>query len=342
MAQDTTHSTARLQWSGYVEAYYGYDVHSTADHQRAAFLYNHNRSQEITINLAFLKAVYQADRVRANLALGAGTYMNANYAAEPGVLKNLLEANVGVRLSPKKNLWLDAGILPSHIGFESAISKDCYTLTRSIVAENTPYFETGAKLSYASANQRWQFALLALNGWQRIQHVPGNSLVSAGLQVQYTTASGISLNYSNFIGADQPDTARLMRYYHNFYGSYRWSKLSLIAGFDWGMQQAARASSRYNNWISPVLVARYEIAKQWAAAARSEYFSDPASALISTATGRGFQVTGYSANLDYTPLANAKFRIEWRSLQSKAAIFPRTGGFARNNSGITVSMAVNF
>ena len=29
------------------------------------------------------------------IALAAGTYMNANYAAEPGVLKNIYEANAG-------------------------------------------------------------------------------------------------------------------------------------------------------------------------------------------------------------------------------------------------------
>ena len=33
-----------------------------------------------------------------------------------------------LKLAKKKNLWIDAGILPSHIGFESAVSKDCWTL----------------------------------------------------------------------------------------------------------------------------------------------------------------------------------------------------------------------
>jgi len=32
--------------------------------------------------------------MRANFALGAGTYINASYAAEPGVLKNVYEADV--------------------------------------------------------------------------------------------------------------------------------------------------------------------------------------------------------------------------------------------------------
>ena len=36
------------------------------------------------------------------------------------------------------NLWLDAGIFVSHIGLESANSRDNLTLTRSIMADNSP------------------------------------------------------------------------------------------------------------------------------------------------------------------------------------------------------------
>ena len=39
-------------------------------------------------------------------------------------------ANAGYKLSAKKAWWLDIGVLPSHIGFESAVGKDNWTLTR--------------------------------------------------------------------------------------------------------------------------------------------------------------------------------------------------------------------
>jgi len=44
---------------------------------------------------------------------------------ENGVLKNLFEANVSLKLRNKHNLWLQTGIFNSHIGFESAIGADC-------------------------------------------------------------------------------------------------------------------------------------------------------------------------------------------------------------------------
>jgi hypothetical protein len=40
--------------------------------------------------------------------------------------------------------------MPSHIGFESVISADCWTLTRSLLAENSPYYETGMRLEATS------------------------------------------------------------------------------------------------------------------------------------------------------------------------------------------------
>ena len=142
-----------LTFSGYLETYYTYDFGKPALQNRPSFVYSHNRHNEFNLNLGMLKAAYQQNGVRANLAIAAGTYMNANLAAEPGVLKNIFEANAGVKISKTSNLWIDAGIFASHIGFESAIGKDCWTLTRGILADNSPYYESGVK-TYLYITQR--------------------------------------------------------------------------------------------------------------------------------------------------------------------------------------------
>jgi hypothetical protein len=54
--------------------------------------------------------------------------------------KPLLEANIGYKPFAATNFWIDAGVMPSHIGFESAIGSDCWNLTRSILAENCCLF----------------------------------------------------------------------------------------------------------------------------------------------------------------------------------------------------------
>ena len=117
-AQDTASGHTPLTFSGYAEVYYLYDFGKPSNHTRPPFVYSHNRTGEVALNLGYMKASYNNGVVRANLALMTGTYADANLASESGALKNIYEANVGVKLSRSKNLWLDAGVLPSHIGFE--------------------------------------------------------------------------------------------------------------------------------------------------------------------------------------------------------------------------------
>ncbi len=166
LAQDSAAKKTAIAWSVFVESYYSYDFARPATHEKAPFLYNYNRHNEVTINLTLASIAFYDGTKRANFALMAGTYPQYNLAAEPELLRPVYEANAGVKLAKKKELWLDAGILPSHIGFESAISKDCWALTRSLVAENSPYYEAGVRTSYKTANQKWYVAILWLNGGQ--------------------------------------------------------------------------------------------------------------------------------------------------------------------------------
>lgn len=340
IAQD---STGSLTISGYAEAYYQYDFNKPSDNNRPGFIYSHNRHNEFNLNLGFIKANYTAARVRANLALAAGTYMNANYAAEPGVLKNIYEANAGVKLSKNKNLWLDAGIMPSHIGFESAVSKDCWNMTRSILADNSPYFEAGAKITYTSHNGKWLVSGMALNGWQRITRVNGNSLMSWGTQIQYKPSDKFLLNYSTFIGTDKPDSARLSRLFHNIYGIFNVTdKFGITAGFDIGTEEKFPGSDDKNTWYSPVLILKYTFHNKWAIAVRGEYYSDEDGVVIATGTLNGFKTTGFSLNIDYSPMKNFVVRLEARNLSSKDEIFIKPSGITNNNTFITSSIAVSF
>lgn len=338
-AQD---STGTVSVNGYVEAYYQYDFNKPADNNRPGFIYSHNRHNEFNVNLGFVKLNYTAQKVRANVALAVGTYMNANYSAEPGVLKNVFEADAGVRLG-KKDLWLDAGILPSHIGFESAISKDCWTITRSICAENTPFFEAGARLTYNTPDGKWLLSALALNGWQRITRVPGNSLMSWGTQIQYKPTSKVLVNYSTFIGTDKPDDVRLIRIYHNLYSVLTVTeKLGVTLGFDIGTEQKAKHSSDHNTVYSPVGIIRYALNSKWAVAARGEYYSDKNGVIIATGTPHGFKTTGFSFNIDHSPAKNILLRLEVKTLHSKDKVFTKQSSLTDNNSSITGSIAVGF
>lgn len=329
---------------GYTEVYYLYNFHQPLTNMQPSFIYNFNRTNEVNLNLGFIKAAYNKDKVRANLALMLGTYAQANLAAEPDVLRHIFEANIGVKLSAKGNLWLDAGIFPSHIGFESAIAKDNYNLSRSLLAENSPYYEAGLKLGYTSKNEKWFLSALLLNGWQRIKRPDGNTTPAFGTQLTYKPSTSVTLNSSSFIGNDKPDSIRQMRYFHNLYGIFQLSKkLSLITGFDIGAQQKSRGSSQMNTWYSPVIIPRYSASDKLTLAARAEYYSDRNGVIISTGTSNGFKTFGYSANVDYAIQKEVLWRIEARSLRSKDNIFEtRNNLLVSAHTWLTTSLSLAF
>lgn len=338
----TWQQSPNLKITGFTDVFYVYDFNQPEGTERQAFLFNHNRHNEFNINLGLVKLAIEHSKYRANLALQTGTYANDNYAAEPGLLKSIFEANVGISLNKPNTLWIDAGVLPSHIGFESAISMDNMTLTRSLLAENSPYFLTGVKLTYHPSD-RWDIAGLLMNGWQRIQRLEGNSILSFGTQVNFRPNDDITLNWSTFIGTDDPDTSRRMRYFNNLYGQFKLGRrLNIIAGFDLGIQQKAKSSSEYDIWLSPIFISQFTLNDYWSAAIRAEYYQDHTGIIIPTENLSGFQTTGLSLNFDYSPQANIVCRLEGRWLQSGDAVFDTNSSLLSNNFIIASSIAIKF
>jgi hypothetical protein len=333
----------KIKVTGYLETYFGYDFNKPTDNNRPGFIYSHNRNNEINLNLGFIKGSYENSGIRANLAVMAGTYANSNLAAEPGVLKNIFEANAGVKLSKSANLWLDAGVFSSHIGFESAISKDCWVLTRNISSENTPYYESGAKITYVTNDGKFSVAAFYLNGWQRMTRQNGNSQPAGGLQLTWKPSATITVNYSNYLGTEGADSIRVQRFYHNLYGIFQLTdKFGVTLGFDYGTQQKEKGANGTNEVWSPVAIAQYRINSKFAVAGRVEYYEDKNGVLISTGTPNGFKTTGYSLNLDYAPISNAVLRLEGKVYDSEDKIFTRNLNTVNHNAAITASIAVSF
>lgn len=342
-SSDSLKTNNKITFSAYAELFYTYDFNEPSNHLRQNFLYSYNRHNELNLNLGFVKAAYQNDNLRANLAFMAGTYAQDNMSAEQQALRYVNEANIGIKISKTKNLWVDAGIMPSHIGWESAIGKDNTNLTRSLAAENSPYFETGAKISYTSDNGKWFLSGLVLNGWQRIAKPEGNQSISFGHQLTYKPTEKITFNSSSFIGNDKAKEEKKMRYFHDLYGNFQLSeKFSALLGFDIGAEQKLKGSKSYNIWYSPNILMKYQVNNKWAFAGRAEYYKDKNGVIINTETPNGFQTFGYSLNIDYAILKNVVFRTEARGFTSKDAIFVKNDELKQGNFFITTSLAAWF
>lgn len=337
--QDSLNPTKqkKLIISGYVDTYYSYDFNKPTDKLRPPFLYNFKNHDELNANLVLLKAAYDGKKIRANLAVMTGNYAKNNLAAEPEFFRYIYEANVGYKFSEK--ISVDAGIFPSHIGCESAIAKDNWNLSRSLLAENSPYYETGIKFNY-KPNDKWTFSLFGLQGWQNIKDY--NSSKALGTQIVFTPNEKLIFNSSSFIGNEKPDSAKQVRLFHNFHFTYHISsKLKTLFMLDLGAERKVDRSE-YNKWMGTAMLLQYSFAKKFAMAVRTEFYRDKNGVIISNYLPSKFETTGLAFNLDYHPTKNFVIRAEMRSLHSKNKIFVRNNEAVQSNFSLLGSAAFYF
>ena len=329
-------STKSFNISAYIETYYSYDFSKPFNNEKPDFNYNYKKHNQPNVNLAFVKANYQSKRIRSSLALMTGNYAMYNLSSEPNWAKPLLEANVGYKPFEKHDFWIDAGVMPSHIGFESAVGSDCWNLSRSILAENSPYYESGIKFNYTNKKQNLYVAFHVLNGWQKIAIPKGDEKPSVGVQVNYKPTSSLTLNYSNFVGNINIDSLKPLRIFHNLYAIYDAStKFSFIFGFDIGTQKVAFTKSTV--WYTPVIISKINLTDKSKIAGRLELYSDKQQTIIRTSTLNGYQTMGTSINYDYQISSKVLWRTELKRYNSKDPIFKYT---QNSNQQTTATMVL--
>ncbi|HLO44429.1 MAG TPA: porin [Leadbetterella sp.] len=333
-------SNKRLTFSGYGELYYSSDFSKVVDEEKPSFIYNHKKLGAIQMNLAFLKASYSNKTFRGNVALMAGNYPRYNLSNEPSWARIIYEANAGIKIVKNRNIWLDAGIMPSHIGFESALGADCWTLTRSLLAENSPYYETGFKLSSASKNEKWNASILALNGWQKIKRPDGIRKPSFGAQINYRPNEKVFVNYSNFVGSDKPDSLGISRVFHNFYTQLQVRKnLDLLIGFDIGTEFGLNGTKKAH-WYSPVIISKLRLNNDNQLALRLEYYADANEIIEQTESKLGFKTSGISLNYDHKLSENMLWRIEPKLLYADKKIFTNDKQSSKTDFTITTALTL--
>jgi hypothetical protein len=334
-------SAPTVSFLGFADAYYAFDFNKP-ELNRQPFLFNHNRHNQFSVNNVLVQTELHHEKYRATLGLHTGTYAMDNYANEPALNRFMYQANVGISLSKKNKVWLDAGVLPSHMGFETALSIENKTLTRSLVAENSPYYLTGAKLTY-SISEKWELAGIICNGWQQIQRSAGSSIPAGGTQLIFSPSNKVKLNWSTFISSVYPDSTRRMRYFSNLYAEFQLGKqFNLIAGFDSGMEQAQKGSSNYLPWFSPVIIAQVALREKWKLAVRAEYYQDRHNVIIPALNAPGFSTFSSSLNIDFVPIPQVACRLEGRMLLDEHAIYPNSVSSSRTNFFVAASIAIQF
>ncbi len=320
----------KISIGAYVDTYFGADVNEYKSGNRPYFV-SSARRKELNINLAYISLHYHSDRVHLRVIPGFGTYMSANYAAEPAGLRFLVEANAGVCLSKKKGIWFDAGIMGSPFTNESAISKDHLMYTRSLAAEYVPYYLSGVKLTLP-LNKKLTLYLYGLNGWQKINL---NQYGGAGAtQLELKINDKMLINWNTYIGnerATATDTKR-MRFFTDIFWVYNYKKFSVTSCAYLGQQWYYKNENKL--WAQSNFIARYRFCDLFSLSGRVEYFYDPQKEMIVPVTNvKGGSI--YSAGL------SACFHIDEHALvRLEGRYFNATQKIYRNQNDEPINQSI--
>jgi hypothetical protein len=342
----TQDSGPKVTLGGFVDTYYAWDFDRPNDFQRA-YTTQPVRHAEFNVNLAYLEAKLSGPRYHGRLALQYGTSVQANYAGEPhlgsvsgpSVSQFIQEATVGYQISP--SLWLDGGIFFAHLGYEGWISRDNLTYSRSMVAEFSPYYEAGAKLTWVvSPTLKATFALI--NGWQDISVY--NTPPAGGVRVEYSPTSKLTLSYDDFVGNATADGDPVhLRVYHDLIAEYKLSdRLQLAAIISLGTQTRSTASGNTAVWGGGAVVAKFSATETIAVVGRVEYYSDPSQVIVVTALPASFEAIGGSLGVDINLFGPVFWRTEGRILHSRNAVWPlhTAGAIGPNDSFVVTSLSI--
>jgi hypothetical protein len=335
-----------VTFGGFVDTYVAWDQGRPLFRDRS-FTTQAARHAEFNINLAFLDAILNGDRVRGRLALQAGTSVQALYANEPStgaisggtLTRHVQEAVVGVRGG--EGIWLDAGIFLSHLGTESWISRDNLTYTRSLIADYAPYSAAGVKITYNWTPTVTATAVL-VNGWQNISENNGDK--SIGGRIDWALSQRISLSYYNQVGNEQPDSLdAAMRFFNGLSARFDIRELTVTASVDGGRQDAPEGTQ---SWWGSSLVARLQMTERTTLAGRVEAFEDEHAVLINTGLDDvPFRAWGGSVGVDFEPEDGVALRMEFRALRARDPIFPDRGGrngLSQTNMMFVAGLGVTF
>lgn len=347
-AAQSNDTTTTRTFSGFVDTYYAWDFNRPRTFDRA-FTTQPARHAEANVNLAYVDAKWSGPRYRGRLALQWGTSVQSNYAAEPrtgsvsgpSVSQFIQEAVVGYQLAP--SLWLDGGVFLAHVGTEGWISRDNLSYTRSLVADFSPYYESGAKLTW-SATPKLTATLALLNGWQNIS--AENSEPAGGVRFDYAATPALTFTYDNFVGNVAPDSdAVRVRSYHDAIVQYnRGKRWKLAAMYSLGTESKRASDGGIASWWGMAALAKYAATPTLAIVGRVERYADPSQVIVVTSAGDSFRTNGASLGVDVNLGAPVLWRTEVRRFDSSDAVWPlhRANHFGASDTFFVSSLALTF
>jgi len=303
---------------GWVDASWAYNVNgpSSGSNFEPGLGSTAKRSDTFQLETATLDLVRAPDPVGAHLTLSFGDAMDVMRAAEPTVWQYVYQATLSWNAPIGRGLLIEAGIYPCQSGFEGFFSKDDWNYTRGWLAELSPYYQAGVKVTYAFSDSL-SAQLQLINGWSVI--ADNNTAKTLATALTWSGSRG-SLGFNTLIGPELAGDDSHWRFFGDVVGTLAVTgALSLATELDAGLQQQPVGGT--GGWQGAALYARYAFDSHVALAARGELFHDPEAIVgpVGQTLGEG------TLTLELRPDPHLIFKLEGRYDHSTTALFDANG-----------------
>lgn len=120
------------------------------------------------------------------------------------------EAYAGYHVNTLHGINIDAGIFMSYVGLFSYYNCENWAYQPSFTSDNTPWFFNGIRIQIFTSD-KLKIEPWIINGWQTYGKF--NNLPGLGMQVLYRPKESISILSNNYIGTDQPNLPKRVRFH---------------------------------------------------------------------------------------------------------------------------------
>jgi hypothetical protein len=322
--------TSGITISGFVDAYYGYNI------QRPLSRTNQFRNFDIfanqfSLNFAKVNIAHAPKPVGFHLELALGPTADLVHTIDGKVdetFKYVHQVYATIAVPAAPGLTVDVGKFVTHLGAEVIETNANWNYSRSLLfAWAIPYFHTGVRVTYPVSDHVTAMGMVA-NGWNRI--VDNNDAKTFGAQIVWTPFEGVTI-FQNWIhGAEQADNTQDMRTVWD--GIVAWQlmdRLALNINYDLGSEAVNGMKAR---WSGIASMCRYAFNEEVAGSLRGEWFRDN----DGLQTGTPQRLHEVTATAEWRAHKQLVLRIEFRHDWSDAAVFDGHDGAATCNQQSTL------
>ncbi|MGZ3774862.1 MAG: outer membrane beta-barrel protein [Pseudobdellovibrionaceae bacterium] len=313
---------------------------------------------QLTLNMAEIsfkkktgKVTFQADLAAGEMVdqLNSGgsqsvTGTNPTNIAANEPTRNITQAILSYAASDR--LTLSAGKFYSPVGFETTKAKDNWQYSRSYIFNYGPFWHEGVRGTYALVPDKFSATVHVVNAWDGRISQEQNKATTVGLNLSFTGADGLAVNYNYMGGAESTDGSR--REVHEINASYNINAHVSIAGDYVSGSQKNIVGLGDAKWSGFALYLKAALNDVYTLSPRYELFDDSDKGFVVAgglvASGLKQKITAVTLSNNFNLGDGLEARLELRSDKSDAKGFFKSadGTDSDHQESVTAAFLYSF